>query len=64
MSAARIRRDADVGISVEHDDVRWRAPGSAKALVTWTASERAIDLVVWLVNDPARAESFRLPDPA
>lgn len=61
--AARVRPRSTVLLSHEHDDLRWLDPQAAKALVTWPAYERAIDLVVRLVDEPARAASFRLPMP-
>jgi 8-oxo-dGTP diphosphatase len=62
--AARVRADAVVVLSHEHDDARWLPVGDAKALVTWPAYERAIDTVAWLLEHPLKAEVFRLPDPA
>jgi dATP pyrophosphohydrolase len=61
--AAQVRPDAEVVISNEHDDHRWLTPAEAKALVTWPAYERAIDVVVWLLDNPERAMTFRLPTP-
>jgi len=61
--AARVRPDAVVAISDEHDDLRWVDSDAAKALVTWPAYVRAIDMVGWLVERPDRAAAFRLPDP-
>jgi 8-oxo-dGTP pyrophosphatase MutT (NUDIX family) len=57
--AARVRADARVVLSFEHDDARWLPVLEAKALVTWPAYERAIDLVAWLVEHPERAAVFR-----
>jgi 8-oxo-dGTP pyrophosphatase MutT (NUDIX family) len=62
--AARIRREAEVALSVEHDDARWLPVDEAKALVTWPAYVRAIETVVWLVANPSKAAAFRLPDPS
>jgi 8-oxo-dGTP pyrophosphatase MutT (NUDIX family) len=62
--AARVRADAVVVLSHEHDDARWLPVGEAKALVTWPAYERAIDTVAWLLEHPLQAEVFRSPDPA
>ncbi len=62
--AARVRPEAAVAISHEHDDMRWLDPEAAKALVTWQAYVRAIDAIGWLVDRPDRAAAFRLPDPA
>jgi len=61
--AARVRPEAAVAISVEHDDLRWLDPEAAKALVTWPAYVRAIEMIVWLVDRPERAAAFRLRDP-
>ncbi len=61
--AARVRAGADIALSHEHDDARWLSVEAAKALVTWPAYERAIDTVVWLLANPAKAAVFRLPDP-
>jgi len=60
--AARVRPDATVRLSVEHDDQRWLSPGEAKAMVVWPAYERAIDMVVWLTEHPAKAAQYRLLD--
>jgi 8-oxo-dGTP pyrophosphatase MutT (NUDIX family) len=62
--AARVRPEAAVAISVEHDDMRWLDPEAARALVTWQAYVRAIETIEWLVERPDRAVAFRLPDPA
>ncbi|MBI2762935.1 MAG: NUDIX domain-containing protein [Chloroflexi bacterium] len=62
--AARIRHHAQVVLSDEHDAFQWLAPEAARELVTWPAYQRAIDTVVWLVANPGRAATFRLPDPA
>ena len=62
--AARIRSGAEVTISDEHDAYRWVTPDQARELVTWPAYREAIDRVVWLVDNPARAETFRLTDPS
>jgi 8-oxo-dGTP pyrophosphatase MutT (NUDIX family) len=61
--AARVRAEADVVLSHEHDDARWVPVDEAKALVTWPAYERAIDTVEWLLANPAKAAAFRQPDP-
>jgi len=58
--AARVAPGADVRVSHEHDDARWLPVEAAKALVTWPAYERAIDMVGWLVDHPERAAAFRL----
>jgi 8-oxo-dGTP pyrophosphatase MutT (NUDIX family) len=58
--AARVRPDATVALSDEHDDARWLTPDDAKVLVTWPAYERAIDLVEWLLANPGKLEAFRL----
>lgn len=62
--AARVRPGADVTLSEEHDAYQWLSPGAARELVTWPAYQRAIDTVVWLEANPARAASFRLRPPA
>jgi 8-oxo-dGTP pyrophosphatase MutT (NUDIX family) len=59
--AARVRPDAEVVLSDEHDDARRLSPEAARALVTWPAYERAIDLVEWLLANPDKADRFRLP---
>ncbi|TAK01605.1 MAG: NUDIX domain-containing protein [Chloroflexota bacterium] len=61
--AARVRADAAIKLSHEHDDLRWLPPGEARALVTWPAYVRAIETVEWLLANPAKAGTFRLPDP-
>jgi 8-oxo-dGTP pyrophosphatase MutT (NUDIX family) len=62
--AVRVRRDAAVTLSVEHDDLRWCAPGQARELVVWPAYARAIEQLEWLVANPDRAAAYRLPTPA
>ena len=61
--AARVRLDASVVLSDEHDDFRWLAPAEARALVIWPAYERAIEQVAWLVANPDKAVEYRLPTP-
>ena len=58
--AARVRPEAEVVLSQEHDATRWLSPDDAKALVTWPAYERAIDFVEWLLANPGKAQAFRL----
>jgi 8-oxo-dGTP pyrophosphatase MutT (NUDIX family) len=60
--AARVRRDATIRLSDEHDDLRWVPPVEAKSVVVWPAYERAIDQVEWLVDHPAKASHYRLLD--
>jgi 8-oxo-dGTP pyrophosphatase MutT (NUDIX family) len=60
--AARVRRDAPIRLSSEHDALRWLAPAAAKELVVWPAYETAIDRVEWLVDHPAKASHYRLLD--
>jgi dATP pyrophosphohydrolase len=60
--AARVRRDAPIRLSNEHDGLRWLTPPEARALVVWPAYERAIDMVEWLVKHPAKASHYRLLD--
>jgi 8-oxo-dGTP pyrophosphatase MutT (NUDIX family) len=60
--AARVRRDATIQLSNEHDDQRWLTPDEARELVVWPAYERAIDMVEWLVDHPAKASHYRLLD--
>jgi dihydroneopterin triphosphate diphosphatase len=60
--AARVRPDADVRLSIEHDDLRWLAADEAKAIVVWPAYERAIDMIEWLVDHPVKASHYRLLD--
>jgi dATP pyrophosphohydrolase len=62
--AARVRREAAVTISHEHDDYRWVSPTDAHGLVLWPAYHRAIDQLEWLVANPEKASVYRLPDPA
>ncbi len=59
--AARVRPDAEVVLSNEHDAYRWLSAEAARDLVTWPAYQRAIETVVWLEANPVRAASFRLP---
>ena len=60
--AAHVRQEATVRLSEEHDDLRWLTPEDAKSLVVWPAYERAIDMVVWLVDHPDKAGHYRLLD--
>lgn len=62
--AARIRPQAEVRLSHEHDGARWLAPDAARALVVWPAYRRAIDHLEWLLAHPGHAAAYRLPDPA
>jgi 8-oxo-dGTP pyrophosphatase MutT (NUDIX family) len=62
--AARLRPDAIVTLSQEHDDLRWCTPEVAHELVVWPAYHRAIEQLEWLVANPEAAEVYRLPDPA
>lgn len=62
--AARVRPDAAITISREHDDARWVSPAGAHELVLWPAYHRAIDQLEWLVANPEKAAVYRLPDPA
>jgi 8-oxo-dGTP pyrophosphatase MutT (NUDIX family) len=59
---ARVRREATVRLSDEHDDLRWVTPIEARELVVWPAYERAIDTVEWLVEHPAKAAHYQLLD--
>lgn len=61
--AARVRADATVVLSDEHDDLRWLTPAEARALVIWPAYHRAIEQVEWLVANPDRTDVYRLPGP-
>ena len=60
--AARVRPNAKIRLSHEHDDSRWLTPDAAKELVVWPAYEAAIDRVSWLVDHPAKAGHYRLLD--
>jgi 8-oxo-dGTP pyrophosphatase MutT (NUDIX family) len=60
--AARVRAEAALRLSDEHDDLRWLTPAEARDLVVWPAYERAIDTVEWLVDHPAKAGHYRLLD--
>jgi 8-oxo-dGTP pyrophosphatase MutT (NUDIX family) len=62
--AARVRPQATVTISDEHDDLRWVSPAEAHELVLWPAYHHAIEQVEWLVANPDKAAVYRLPDPA
>jgi len=58
--AARVRYAAEVSVSEEHDDARWLSPSAAHELVIWPAYHRAIDHVVWLVANTAKAATYRV----
>ena len=60
--AAQLRPDAAIQLSDEHDDLRWLTPADARSLVVWPAYERAIEMVEWLVDHPAKASHYRLLD--
>ena len=62
--AARVRPDATVVISNEHDDLRWCSTVEAHELVLWPAYHRAIEQVEWLVANPSKAAVYRLAVPA
>jgi 8-oxo-dGTP pyrophosphatase MutT (NUDIX family) len=61
--AARLRPDASITISHEHDDLRWLTPTEAHELVVWPSYHRAIEQLEWLVANPEKAAVYRLPDP-
>lgn len=61
--AARVRLEATVTLSDEHDDLRWVTPEAAHGLVPWPAYHRAIEQLEWLVANPEKAAVYRLPDP-
>jgi 8-oxo-dGTP pyrophosphatase MutT (NUDIX family) len=61
--AARLRADAHITLSHEHDDLRWLSPADAHELVVWPSYRRAIEQVEWLVANPEKATVLRLPDP-
>lgn len=58
--AARIRPDATITISHEHDDARWLSVAEAHELVLWPAYHRAIEQLEWLVANPDKAAVYRL----
>jgi dihydroneopterin triphosphate diphosphatase len=60
--AAQVRGNAAVRLSDEHDDLRWLSLADARSLVVWPAYERAIDMVEWFVDHPAKASHYRLLD--
>jgi 8-oxo-dGTP pyrophosphatase MutT (NUDIX family) len=62
--AARVRAEATVTLSHEHDDLRWLTPAHAHELVLWPAYHRAIEQLEWLVANPEQALTYRLPVPA
>lgn len=61
--AARVRPDAAVTLSDEHDDFRWVGSAAAHELVLWPAYHRAIEQLEWLIANPEKATVYRLPDP-
>ncbi|MEO8463199.1 MAG: NUDIX domain-containing protein [Chloroflexota bacterium] len=58
--AARVRPDAVVQLSEEHDDARWLSPDAARELVVWPAYLRAIDFLEWFVAKPELESTFRI----
>ena len=63
MFAARVRAQAAVTISDEHDDHRWVTPAEAHELVIWPAYHRAIEQVEWLVANPGEGRGLPTPRP-
>lgn len=58
--AARVRSDAAVAASHEHDDVRWVPAAEAAALAIWPSYAESIRRLVALAADPAVARWFLL----
>ena len=61
--AARLRPNAPITLSHEHDDLRWLTPPEAHELVLWPAYHRAIEQIEWLVANPDKAAVYRLAEP-
>jgi 8-oxo-dGTP pyrophosphatase MutT (NUDIX family) len=58
--AVRVRADADLRISREHDASRWLPIDDARAEVIWPGYREAIDRIRDDLRDPARAPWFEL----
>jgi 8-oxo-dGTP pyrophosphatase MutT (NUDIX family) len=57
---ARVRYDAVVTISHEHDAARWVGPVEAPILAIWPAYAESVRRIAMLAVDPARARWFAL----
>lgn len=58
--AVRVAPDAEPRLSVEHDDSRWVALGTAYVEVVWPGYRTALDRIREDLSDPARAPWFEL----
>jgi 8-oxo-dGTP pyrophosphatase MutT (NUDIX family) len=58
--ALRVRPDAAVTLSREHDEARWVDRDEALRLVVWPSYEATIDRLLACLLDPAREPWFRL----
>ena len=60
--AARIRPDAQIRISHEHDDLRWVRPDEAASLAIWPAYRESLARIERIATDPAHAYWFELDE--
>ena len=58
--AARVRPDAEVTISYEHDDLRWVEPAEAVRDAIWPAYRESLARIERLVGEPGWARWFEL----
>lgn len=61
--AARVRSDAELWLSSEHDAMQWLSPYEARRLVVWAAYRRAIEFLEWLVANPDLANPWSMVTP-
>lgn len=58
--AARVRLDAHVRLSEEHDDLRWVETEEAASLAIWPAYRESLARIVRLATEPDFARWFEL----
>jgi len=58
--AIRVRADAILRLSHEHDDARWVAAADATSLVVWPSYRLTIERILGSLTDPAAAPWFEL----
>ena len=60
--AARVRPDAQIRISHEHDDLRWVGPGEAVNLAIWPAYRESLARIERIAADTGYAYWFELDE--
>jgi 8-oxo-dGTP pyrophosphatase MutT (NUDIX family) len=58
--AVRVRADAEVRISTEHERTRWVEPAEARRLAIWPAYDESIRRITEVLADPELARWFEL----